>query len=169
MDAETEAQYVAFVDAALPSLRKLARSATWDTHHADDLVQTTLEKLYVAWPRLTRRDEMPLAYARTTLVRSLVSESRRPWRRRETVTEHLPERAGQDPFGAVDVSVDVMEGLRRLSPRQRLVLYLRHVEDLSVAQTAEAMGCSQGTVKSTTSDAVQALRAALAEGVTTDA
>lgn len=51
--------------------------------------------------------------------------------------------------------------LRRLPPRQRLVLYPRHDEDLSVAKTAATMGVSEATVRSTTSDALRALRRAM--------
>lgn len=163
MRADHEADFVAFVEVAIPSLRRLARSATPDPHRADDLVQTTLEKLYLVWPRLTRRGEVPLAYARTTLVRTLISEERRVWRTRERSTEQLPAVAVSDGSEAISARMDVTAALHRLPPRQRLVLFLRHYEDLSVAQTANVMGCSEGTVKSTTSDALCALRRELKE------
>lgn len=156
MHEDAEAEFTRFVVATSPALRRMAMSVAGDHHRADDLVQTTFEKLYVAWPRLARRGQLPLSYARQTLIRTLISEDRRPAHRREVLTE-LPEH-GHASSELVDDRVDMIEALSQLSPRQRLVLYLRHYEDLSVAQTATAMGCSQGTVKSTTSDAVRVLR-----------
>lgn len=60
-----------------------------------------------------------------------------------------------------DDRVDVAAALSSLPPRQRMAVVLRHLEDLSVAEVAQLMGCSEGTVKSTTSDGLRALRVAL--------
>ena len=94
---------------------------------------------------------------RTTLVRCWIDESRRPWRRHERTAETVPETvAAPQPSADVAVVVDV---LRRLPPRQRACLVLRFLEDWSVEQTAQALRCSTGTVKSQTSRALDAIRA----------
>ena len=52
-----------------------------------------------------------------------------------------------------------------LAPRQRAALVLRYYEDLTEAQTADAMGCSVGTVKSQVSDGLKRLRARVGSDV----
>jgi RNA polymerase sigma factor (sigma-70 family) len=72
-------------------------------------------------------------------------------------------------FGTADARVDgrldLMAALARISPGQRAVLVLRYWEQLDVAETAEALDCSPGTVKSQTSAAMTALRRLLPEYV----
>lgn len=148
----------------MPRLRRLAWASCRDGHRADDLVQSTLEKLYAAWPRIERVDD-PFAYARTTLVRTLVSEQRRRWWRAEHTTDD-PYRDGTEPpvppqTAVVESRMVMRNALAGLTARQRQVLVLRYMEDLSVADVADLMRCSEGTVKSTTHDAITALRRVL--------
>ncbi|PWJ46990.1 RNA polymerase sigma-70 factor, sigma-E family [Quadrisphaera granulorum] len=167
MATELEATFDAFATASAPHLRRLARTWCRDAHRADDLVQEALERLWSAWPRV-RADGNPAAYARTTLVRVLISDARRPWRRLEVVHDLLPERsapaaasvAGDD---AAETHDRMLDAVRALPPRQRAVVLLRYAEDQSVAQVAEALGCSEGTVKSQASRALGTLRARLAD------
>ncbi|GAB3440622.1 SigE family RNA polymerase sigma factor [Phycicoccus ginsengisoli] len=161
MRTDLEDEFRAFAATAIPRLRRIALATCRDPHRADDLVQTTLEKLYAVWPRVHGVDD-PLAYARTTLVRSLVSEQRRHWWQRERSTAD----AGHDVVAAaqterVEQRLDLHDALSRLPERQRMAVVLRHLEDLSVAEVARLMGCSEGTVKSTTSDGLRALRSSL--------
>lgn len=159
MDEESFREFAA---AAMPRLRRVAIATSGDVHRADDLVQTTLEKVYVAWPRIHRTSANPYGYARRTLVNALLAEQRRPWWRREVSRDDAGERAATaDPTDAVADQVTVLAALRELPPRQRMAVALRHLEGLSVAETAQAMGCSEGTVKSTTSDGLVSLRAIL--------
>ena len=164
MRAEQEESFRAFAEAAMPRLRRLAWASCRDGHRADDLVQSTLEKLYAVWPRVERVED-PLAYARTTLVRTLISEQRRHWWRAERSSDD-PHRDGGDPGApagtdAVETRMVVTEALARLPERQRLIVVLRYLEDLSIAAVAELLGCTEGTVKSTSHDAVKALRLSL--------
>ena len=62
------------------------------------------------------------------------------------------------PSGDSADRIALLEDLRRLSPRQRAVLVLRYFDDLTEADTAEALGISVGTVKSHVRDALARLR-----------
>ncbi len=158
-----ETEFVAFATARRAQLRRTAYALCGDWHQAEDLVQTALAKLYVAWPRVTGSEE---AYARRVILNAVVDESRRPWRRRETVVaEHddHPQGAPAEP-----VRDDVVAALQALPAMQRTVVVLRHWLDLSVEQTAHELGISPGTVKSHTSRALAHLHTALADPAVAD-
>jgi RNA polymerase sigma-70 factor (sigma-E family) len=144
-----------------PALQRLALLLTGDEHAAQDLVQTSLAKLYLAWDRLDDRANLD-AYARRILVNEHRTAWRRPWRRREVVTDAPPERAspGSEYDGGREA---VWEFVASLPPRQRAVIVLRYYEQLSEAEIAEVLGVSPGTVKSQASRAIAALRARLPE------
>ena len=156
-----------FREFARGNARLLRRSAfllCGDWHLADDLVQTALIKMHRAWPRVSRTDH-PISYARKTLLRCWLDERRRPWRRAEHGTGELPESAGHaDPLAAVareDMRGQLFRALAAIPPRQRAVLVLRYFESLSVAEAAEALGCSEGTVKSQTARGLAAMKAVI--------
>ncbi len=144
-----------------PALQRLALLLTGDEHTAQDLVQTSLAKLYLAWDRLDDRDNLD-AYARRILVNEHRTAWRRPWRRREVVTAAPPDRPGLsiEYDGGREV---VWEFVASLPPRQRAVIVLRYYEQLTEAEIAEVLGVSPGTVKSQASRAIAALRARLPE------
>jgi RNA polymerase sigma-70 factor (sigma-E family) len=134
-----------------PALRRTAFVLCGDWHVAEDLVQVTFEKVYASWSRL--RD--PEAVLRRTLLRCWVDETRRP-HRRERPVEQLPEHPAEPR-----VRESLEQALAAVPPRQRACLVLRFYDDLSVAETARLLGCTQGTVKSQTSRGLEALRAAM--------
>lgn len=134
--------------------RRLLRSAyllTGDLHRAEDLVQEALVKVAMRWDRL--RDGNPTAYARTILVRDNISWWRR---RRESPVEEVAgaAAASTDP----DAAMVVRRALMRLTPAQRAVVVLRHLDDLSVEETAEILRVAPGTVKSQNAAALARLR-----------
>ena len=133
-----------------------------DWHRAEDLTQTALTKLYVAWRRIDRRESVD-AYARKVLVRAMLDEHRRPWRREHAVAE-LPEQPG--PADRADERVDLLAALARLPGRQRAVVVLRYWSDLGIAETAAVLGVTEGTVKSSASRGLTALRGALQDSRT---
>ncbi|MFE7564088.1 SigE family RNA polymerase sigma factor [Kitasatospora sp. NPDC057500] len=152
-----DADFTAFVAARAPWLRKVAYLLCGDWHRADDLVQESVTKLYVRWGRMSKVDNLD-GYVRTVLVNTFLAEQRSPWarwsaRRRDAA---LPERAAVVPDP--DVSVDLRAALSALPPRQRATVVLRYYCDLTVEQTAAAMGCSTGNVKSQSSRGLHALR-----------
>jgi RNA polymerase sigma-70 factor (sigma-E family) len=144
-----------------PALQRLALLLSGDEHTAQDLVQTSLAKLYLAWDRLDDRDNLD-AYARRILVNEHRTAWRRPWRRREVVTDAPPDRAG--PTIEYDGGREVVwEFVASLPPRQRAVIVLRYYEQLTEAEIADVLGVSPGTVKSQASRAIAALRTRLPE------
>lgn len=148
-----------FVAARQTHLRRIAYALCGDWHRADDLLQTALTKLYVAWPRI-RHEGNEEAYVRQIMVRANIDESRRPWRR-ERPTEHLPEAAAQGPTSTEERSA-LFDALQALPEQQRKVVVLRHWLGLSVRETAAELGIVEGTVKSHSSRGLAALEAVLA-------
>ena len=152
-----DAEFVEFTTGSLPGLRRTAYLMCGDWHRAEDAVQEALIRVYRAWPRVQRREGL-LAYARRTTVRILIDESRRPWRR-EMSSEMAEHDQGLPDSSERSVERDaMMQALSSLSPGRRACVVLRYYHDLSVAETARALGLSEGTVKSQTSDALRALR-----------
>jgi RNA polymerase sigma-70 factor (sigma-E family) len=129
-----------------------------DAFLAEDLVQGTLVRLYLAWGRASSGNVD--AYARRVLVNAFIDHRRRPFVRREHAVESLPETA--QAAGAELDDTDLLSALAALPPRMRAAVVLRHVEDLSVEDVAAALGCSTGTVKSQTARGITKLRDALA-------
>jgi RNA polymerase sigma-70 factor (sigma-E family) len=147
-----------FVSTRFESLRALAYVTCGDWQTAEDAVSGTLSRLYLRWDRVVSPD----AYARTMVVRAAIGEKRRPWRRERSAGDAMPEAALPDPAAAVDDRLRLRTALFRLPPRQRAVLVLRFLEDLSVEATAEIMGCQPGTVKSQSAKGLATLRSLLA-------
>ncbi|MFI5894835.1 SigE family RNA polymerase sigma factor [Actinoplanes sp. NPDC051513] len=165
MKTDRDEQFHSFV---LGHRAQLVRTATLltagDGHLAEDLVQSTLTKLYVAWPSFRKADN-PEGYLRRTLVNALTDERRRWWRRHERTVAELPDRPL--PGGPLPADDDQSDGLRaalrELPPKMRAALVFRYFYDLDVADTADALGCTEGTVKSQTARALDRLRGVLAE------
>lgn len=149
--------YEGWLAAREPALFRLAILLTDDWHAAQDLVQVTLVKMYLAWDRIDR-DERVDAYARRVLVNEHRSTWRRPWRRREVTTELVPERPIAERSDGDGASSDVWDLVVSLPPRQRAVVVLRYYEGLSEAEIADVLRVSPGTVKSQASRALASLR-----------
>ena len=154
--ARRDDDFVAFVDARSAALLRTARLLTaGDQHAAEDLVQTALEKAYVAWPRILRKGAEE-AYVRSIMTRAAIDRTRQRTRRGEVVTDEVPDQPVQE-VGPEDRD-HVFALLATLPPRQRAVMVLRYYDDLSEAQIAATLGCSPGTVKAHASRALAALR-----------
>ncbi|WP_037560006.1 SigE family RNA polymerase sigma factor [Spirillospora albida] len=138
----------------LPALLRYAHLLTGDRHQAEDVVQTALVRMLVAWPRVQRKDD-PEGYARRTITRLAIDSRKARWR--ERLTDAPPER----PVGPApdEDRWEMWEALAALPRRQRAVVVLRYYEDLSEEQIADVLGCSRGTVKSQASKALAKLRA----------
>jgi RNA polymerase sigma-70 factor (sigma-E family) len=157
---DRDAAFSEFVRARRTHLRRIAYAICGDWHRSDDLVQTALVKLYVAWPRV-RRDGSEEAYVRTIIVRADIDEHRRPWRRESVGLPQIdvPSRAELP----VEERSALFEALQGLPVMQRKVVVLRHWLGLSVAETAQELRISQGTVKSHGHRGLASLRSVLVE------
>jgi RNA polymerase sigma-70 factor (sigma-E family) len=148
-------EYTAYVSARLSWLHKVAVLLCHDDSRADDLVQTALVRLYVHWGKARTAGNLD-GYSRTILLRTFLAEQKTAWWRRVVSVGQLPEATASrtDP----DTAMDLRAALAALGPRQRATVVLRFYCDLTVEQTAEALGCSPGTVKSQTARALATLR-----------
>jgi RNA polymerase sigma-70 factor (sigma-E family) len=141
-------------------LRTATLLASGNAHEAEDLVQTVLLRMYVSWPRI--RSDTRNAYARKMLVNAHLDERRRPYARHEQNHAEVPDIA-VEAAPPSDTEAAVFRALAELPPRMRAAVILRHLHDASVAETADVLGCSEGTVKSQTARGLAQLRASLTE------
>ena len=149
-------EFAAYMQARQASLMRTAYLLTGDRHNAEDLVQTSLAKLYLAWDKVRERDSID-GYVRRIMVNEHNSLWRRGWKKREYATETLPERQVVDEYD--DGQSSALWAVVQTLPRKaRAVVVLRYYEQLTEAETAEILGISVGTVKSQTSRALATLR-----------
>ncbi|MCI3277191.1 SigE family RNA polymerase sigma factor [Streptomyces cylindrosporus] len=156
MDAEAQDGFREFVAHRSSALLKTAVLLSGgDRHAAEDLLQNALIKAAGRWHRI---DE-PEAYVRQILYRQQISRWRLKWRRRELSVAEPPDTGtGPDASSATELRLLMRGALARLTARQRTVLVLRYFEDLPEADVARILGCSVGTVRSTTHRALARLR-----------
>jgi RNA polymerase sigma-70 factor (sigma-E family) len=145
-----------FVTQRWSALVRTAFLLTGDHGRAEDLVQSTLERVHKHWNRVQRK-ELPDAYARRVMINLVISGSRRR-RFRETSLEHVPEKLSPDAAHGIAERDEVWQALLRLPSRMRAVLVLRYFEDLSEAEAARVLGCGVGTVKSQSSRGLARMR-----------
>ncbi len=146
-----------FVQRESPALLRLAWGLSGSRVGAEDLVQAALERVWLRWSQVRDKDSAG-AYARRVLMSVFLTSRRRRWWG-EHATDHLPDQAVGDAAELVAVRRSVVAALHTLAPSQRAVVVLRYLDDRTETQTAAALGCSVGTVKSQTARAMAALRA----------
>lgn len=151
-----------YASARRSGLRRTAYLLCGDWYLADDLVQDALAKLFVRWRQIRAKGEVD-AYVRRMLVNGYLATHRRAWRR-EVTTSELPDVVArtESDDGTRDL---LLRALAELKPSQRTIVVLRYWDDLSVEQTAVALGCSTGNVKSQAARGLNHLRAALSSAV----
>jgi RNA polymerase sigma-70 factor (sigma-E family) len=148
--------FEAFAAARWSRLVRTAYLLTGDHHEAEDLVQSTLAKVFPGWATISRLDE-PDAYVHRALINNNRSRYRRS-RVRQLLTARLPEPVQEDGGRTVEQRSLLIQALAGLPPKQRAVVVLRYWEDLSEQQVAEVLGCSPGNVKSQASRGLRKLR-----------
>jgi RNA polymerase sigma-70 factor (sigma-E family) len=151
-------QLADYIGARWPALVRYATVVSGDAADGEELAQAVLVKVASRWWLIRDRDHLD-AYVRTAIVRSHINQATR-LRRRELRTAEPPSPIVADHTDATGRALDIRRALSALPPRQRAVLALRYLDDMTEAQTADVMGCSVGTVKSQTSKALAKLREA---------
>jgi RNA polymerase sigma-70 factor (sigma-E family) len=157
-----EAAFVEFAQAVRGQLRRTAYLMCGDWDQASDHVQEGLIRVYVAWPRLTRAGR-EYAYARKAVVSAVIDHSRRRSSTELPSEMDVEVPARGDLADAVALRAALMSALLGLPLRQRACVVLRYFDDLTVADVAALLGCTEGTVKSQTSRALASLRLTLGD------
>jgi RNA polymerase sigma-70 factor (ECF subfamily) len=159
---------------------RMAQVALRDPDDALDVVQDAMLKLARNYASKPPAEWRPLFYR-------ILQNGVRDLQRRRTVRKRFmvwlpgakqdPDNETQDPLDTVadggpdaphrlmqDQAMETLEAaVRALPARQREAFMLRNFEGLDVAETARAMGCSEGSVKTHYSRAVHRLREQLSE------
>jgi RNA polymerase sigma-70 factor (sigma-E family) len=159
--------FAEFAAARSTALYRAAYLMVGDHALAEDLLQEALTKTYVAWPKL-RDVSKAEAYTRKAITTTAISWWRRKSWQQERPRGDVPERPYAEHSEDVAQRDWLWNELQSLPPRQRAAIVLRFYEDLTEAQTADAMGVTVGTVKSQVSDGLKKLRARLGPDVTTE-
>jgi RNA polymerase sigma-70 factor (sigma-E family) len=155
-----DAEFTHHFDRCADSMRFTAFLLCGNHHEAEDVVQSAFLKLYLAGPRLVQQGGLD-AYLRQIVVRTFLAERRRVRWKREKLTDVLPEVPVAGSLS--EDKLVVWQALRAVPAKQRATLVLRYWHDLGVEETAEALGCSVGTVKSNTSRGLKVLRQRLGQ------
>jgi RNA polymerase sigma-70 factor (sigma-E family) len=161
VNAKLDGEFREFMHARWPAMVRLAYGLTGDQGHAEDVAQAAFARAYASWARV-RRSGDPNAYVRQIVI----NENRNRFRKRrvtERLTDSPPESVlidvpWTDTTREYDERSALIAALQRLGPRQRAVIVLRYWLDLTEPETAAALNCSVGTVKSQASRALATLR-----------
>jgi RNA polymerase sigma-70 factor (sigma-E family) len=149
-------EFDGFMRGRWPAMVRLAYALTGDTGHAEDLAQAAFARAYASWGRVRRAGD-PDAYVRRIVINTHRSRFRKH-RVAEELRGDLTDALGGVSQPGPEGRSELLDALDRLGPRQRAVVVLRYWLDLSEAETAAALSCSVGTVKSQASRALATLR-----------
>jgi RNA polymerase sigma-70 factor (sigma-E family) len=156
----SDEEFDGFMRGRWPAMVRLAYALTGDAGHAEDVAQAAFARAYASWGRVRRAGD-PDAYVRRIVINTHRSRFRKH-RVAEELRGDLADTADRQPAGAQQQGPEerqaLLDALGALGPRQRAVIVLRYWLDLSEAETAAALNCSVGTVKSQASRALATLR-----------
>jgi RNA polymerase sigma-70 factor (sigma-E family) len=155
-------QLADYVQARWPGLVRYATVVCGDPADGEELAQAALARVAARWWLIRDHDDID-AYVRKAIVRGHLNLRSRLRQREVRRAEPSDQLIADDTAEVTSRAVDIRRALATLPPRQRAVLALRFLDDLSEAQTADTLGCSVGTVKSQTSKALAALRSRFPE------
>lgn len=135
-----------------PVVRSLAL-ALGDRDAAEEAAQEAFSRAFAHWSKLERTDR-PEAWVFVVAMRY---ERRRSLRTLRRPSLPPPPAVPDQAVGVADRAL-LVSLLDALTERQRRAVVLRYDADLTLAQTAEALGCTVGTVKATLNHAMERLR-----------
>jgi RNA polymerase sigma-70 factor (ECF subfamily) len=144
----------------------IARIVTGDPTLADDVLQDCLVDIYQRWDRISGEGSHPLAYAARIMGSKAANQRRTAWGRRVHVTDDaaILDASGGEETGSIDNRMIVAGALRNLSARQRQVVAMHYLLDMSVADIAAELDQPTGSVTSDLTRARQRLRTDLTGG-----
>lgn len=148
--------FAEFVAGRSTALHRTAYLMVGDANLAQDVVQEALIRAWMAWPRL-RNPGAVEGYARRAITTIAIDWSRKK-SSKERPSDQLPDRTQDAPQSGVADRQWLWQAVQTLPARQRAAIVLRFYSDLSEAQTADAMDCAVGTVKSQVHAALRTLR-----------
>lgn len=151
---------------SLPRVRRYARSLTFDSHQADDLAQTTIERALSHWHQFDQRRDM------VVWLLAITHNAFLDLRRRDgrlvlddpAEVQRIQDEQALDERDRLALRVDMAAALRRLSTDMREALLLVCVEQFSYAEVAEVLAIPVGTVMSRVFRARAAMRQLLDGG-----
>lgn len=155
-----QSEFNAFVQERSDQLLRTGYLIVWDLGEAEDLVQECLMRIARRWSRVRRMDD-PYRYARRTLVNLAFSGVGQRKRRNSELRAEPPEAAVPDDLELRGTRAELRLAIGILTERQRTILGLRYLEDLTETQVADLLGCSVGNVKSSAARALERLRLVL--------
>jgi RNA polymerase sigma-70 factor (sigma-E family) len=140
-------------------LMRAAVALTGSRVDGEDLLQAALERLLHNWNRV---DTDPEGYLRRTLYNLAADGWRHRGRWRGRLAEFRSQAraagTGSEDIAVVDLRDTLVRLLQQLPPRQRAVVVLRYWEQRTEAETAQLLGCTEGTVKSAAARGLRRLR-----------
>lgn len=157
-----DAEFTAFVRDSGAYLHRTAYLLCGDRHRAEELVQSTFERVYRTWAKVRPGTER--AYARQILVNLRIDGWRHGRRESFPGDDKLPVGATPDHVGHLALRDELVRGLAQLPNRERTVVVLRHLLDLPEADVARELGIAVGTVKAANSRGLARLRDVLRAG-----
>jgi len=131
--ADRDADFSAYLAARQPTLLRTAYLLTGSRADAEDLLQTSMAKLYLAWDRVREREAVD-AYARRIMVNEHNSLWRRAWKRQEIAVDEVPEREAHEDRYDDGRDAALWSFVQSLPRRQRAIVVLRYYEELTEAR-----------------------------------
>ncbi|MFE7506181.1 SigE family RNA polymerase sigma factor [Promicromonospora sp. NPDC057488] len=156
-----DVEFTAFVRESSAYLHRTAYLLCGDRHRAEELVQSTFERVYRTWAKV--RPGTETAYARRILVNLRIDGWRHARRESFPGDDKIPVAPSSDHAGRVVLRDELVRGLALLPVNQRRVVVLRHLLDLPEAEVARELGIAVGTVKAANSRGLARLRDLLVE------
>ncbi|MFD2796889.1 SigE family RNA polymerase sigma factor [Promicromonospora vindobonensis] len=157
-----DAEFTEFVRECGPYLHRTAYLLCGDRHRAEELVQSTFERVYRTWAKVKPRTQR--AYARQILVNQRIDGWRHGRRELFPGADKIPVATTADHASHVVLRDELVRGLAQLPLNQRRVVVLRHLLDLPEAEVARELGIAVGTVKGANSRGLARLRDLLVAG-----
>lgn len=156
--AQADEEFEQSVTREYDRLRRIAVSLTGNPHDADDLMQDTFAKLLVNW-RKVRSTDSPTRYARRVMTNVFLTGKRRRASTEIVSTEAVDQKSeSADPTAESVRRHDLLSAVLQLPPNQRVVIVLRYLEDLPVAEVAQIVGKREGAVRGICHRGLESLR-----------